>query len=105
MALLIIFVCLFRKFNNLSKDYQAEQKENSSSKTVLIAKIVVIFICILYSVNTFLFNIVSPALLYLDLQEIAHDRQETYRMFMLHLDWIMSIADFLACMMILYLIH
>ena len=68
LSILVIFVCLFRSFNNLSKDYQAEQRAESSN-IVSCQKFMAIFICLLYGINTLLFNMVSPYFLYINLKD------------------------------------
>lgn len=60
MAILIIFIGLYRKFNSLSKDYQTEQKNNSDSKFVVCAKIICILVSFMYLMNTLMFDIVGP---------------------------------------------
>ena len=59
MSILCIFVGLFRRFNNLSKDYQADQKQKQTN-FVLIAKLMAIFVWLLSLLNTILYDIVSP---------------------------------------------
>ena len=103
MSILIIFVCLFKKFNKMSQDYQAEQKANQSN-LVTYSKILAIFVCTLYLINTLLFNIISPLFLYLTWQE-GDEQHFSFTKFLFHLDWIMAIADFMSCMAILFLIH
>ena len=66
MAVLVIFISLFRRFNMLSKDYQAEQRGHGQSRFVTVAKILCGFVCTLYFLNTLLFNVISPLFLYLD---------------------------------------
>ena len=65
MGILVVFICLFIKFNKLSKDYQAEQKANSSH-LMTFSKVLAFFICTLYFMNTILYNIISPLCWYLD---------------------------------------
>ena len=103
LSILVIFISLFVKFNRLSKDYQAEQTAQSSH-LVTLSKLLTIFICTLYLINTILFDLISPLFWYLDFLRNDGDTLE-YTMFLMHLDWIMSLADFLSCMSILFLIH
>ncbi len=66
MSILIIFLSLFRSFNALSADYQADQRGKSSGKFICIAKVIFVVLCLIYFVNALLFNIVGPTTWYLD---------------------------------------
>ena len=101
-----IFLALFKSFNALSEDYQAEQREHKKNNFLILVKVMVFSICFLYFINTVLYNIVSPLFWYLD-DKIAPDEEDEqpYAHFLLHVNWLMSLADFLSCMAIIYLIH
>jgi len=68
LSIVVIFICLFKKFIRLSQDYQAEQKAQASN-LILYSKILAIIVCTLYLINTILFNVVSPLLLYFNWEE------------------------------------
>ena len=67
MAILVIFICLFRRFNHLSQDYQTENRSSSSgSSFIFVAKVLCFFVCALYFINTIFFNVLSPLFWYFD---------------------------------------
>ena len=82
MSILVVFLSLFRVFNNLSKDYQAEKKAESSN-IVRCQKIMATVICLLYGINTILQNVVSPYFLYLNLKDRKDGIQVVYSQFLL----------------------
>ena len=82
LGILVIFLFLFRSFNNLSKDYQAEKRAESSN-IVRCQKILAIIIVSLYGINTILFNVVSPYFLYLNLQDRRDGITVEYKSFLL----------------------
>jgi hypothetical protein len=71
IIILVIFISLFRKFNQLSQDYQAEQRSSTNKNFVCVAKVLASLICILYFINTILFGLVGPIVWHLDMNEEA----------------------------------
>lgn len=106
LSIFVIFICLFRRFNHLSQDYQTEQRGHGSTSFILIAKILCFFVVTLALINMFLFNVISPLFFYINMDEMeSKSKRQQYRVILLHLNWGMQLGDFICCMVILYLIH
>lgn len=101
MSVLIIFICLLRKFNELSEDYQQEQR--GQGNFVRVAKCLAVFICLLYLFNTLLFDVIAPLIWHFHMGD--NTSSSVYRDTLLYINFAMSLADFISCMAILYLIH
>ena len=101
ISMLIIFIALLKKFNNLSEDYQQEQRGQSSF--IRVAKLLAVIICLLYLINTLLFDIYTPFIWYENMHE---DKvKDNHARYLLYANFGMQLADFFSCMAILYLIH
>lgn len=64
MSLLVIFIALIKKFNQLSQDYQAEQR-GTRSNFMCVAKCLAFVIFTLYFLNTLLIDVAGPIIWYL----------------------------------------
>lgn len=65
-----------------------------------VAKVLAVFICLLYLFNTLLFDLIAPIVWHYHME-----KNGTYSDYLLYINFAMSLADFISCMAILYLIH
>ena len=77
MSIFVIFICLVRRFNNLSQDYQAEEKSNKSSCFITVAKWMTAFTMFFYFMNTLFFDVVSPLFWHYALKDSTDEKIES----------------------------
>ena len=73
----------------------------------MIAKILCFFVVTLAIINSLLFNVVSPIIFTIKMDEMEEtgSKRRNFNVLLLHLNWGMQLGDFIICMVILYLIH
>ena len=70
------------------------------------AKVLLIFICAMYLLNTILFDVVGPVIWYKATERsAAADSSTKYSHILFSIGWAMAFSDFVSCMAIMYMIH